>query len=244
MKEKVIYADQWEISSKHFYDNDCYKWMTEQLNGFKIVLEIGCGTGFSTLELLRSGHKVISVDKNECCIEKAKQKIRSEGFSVGDISNNDVDFIVADVVDKEFLKSIFKRDFDIVICWNVGTYEEIETKDYYQPFFLKYGLTEQQIASNWESSYAELILWTGCSIAANKEVPFHIIDRSSEGFTIDNIDYYNALGAEFKYKNMKVDQIITSTISIGGKPLKVKNEVVKENTIETFIVSIMYFNFT
>ena len=243
MNEKIIYADQWEVSSKHFYDNDCYKWMTEKLNGFKTVLEIGCGTGFSTIELLRCGHKVISIDKNECCIEKAKHKVKSEGFSIGDTSSNDVNFIVADIVDKDFFKTILKLNFDIVICWNVGTYEEIDTKNYYQPFFLEYSLTEQQINSNWESSYVELIFWTACNIAANKKVPFHIIERSSEGFTNANRNYYCALGGEFKYKNMKVDQIQTSTISIGGKPLKVKNRVIKEKTIETVIISIMYYDF-
>ena len=42
---------------------------------------------------------------------------------------------------------------------------------------------------------------------------------------------------------MKVDQIITSTVSNGGKPLKIKDARIKENIIRTFIVSIMYFDF-
>lgn len=243
MDEKIIYANQWEVSSKHFYENDCYKWMTEQVGEFKTILEIGCGTGYSTLELLRRGHKVISVDKNELCIEKAKNRIEAEGFTVGDISSNDVEFIVADIVDKEFLKTIANFNFNIVICWNVGTYEENETRNYYQPFFLEYGLTEQEVNENWESSYAELILWTACKIAANKKVPFHLIDRAAEGLNNNNSEYYCALGGEFKYKNMKVDQIITSTVSNGGKPLKIKNARIRENIIETFIISIMYFDF-
>lgn len=243
MEEKIIYANQWEVSSKHFYENDCYKWMAEQVGEFKIILEIGCGTGYGTLELLRQGHKVISVDKNEHCVEKAKNKIEAEGFTVGDIASNDVNFIVADIVDKEFLKTVANFNFDIVICWNVGTYEENETRSYYQPYFLEYGLTEQQVATNWESSYAELILWTACNIAANKKVPFHLIDRANEALNSGNCDYYYALGGEFKYKNMKVEQIITSTVSNGGKPLKIKNERIKANIIETFLVSIMYFDF-
>lgn len=111
-------------------------------------------------------------------IEKAKNRIESEEFTVGDISSNDVEFIVADVVDKEFLKTIVNFIFDIVICRNVGTYEENKTRSYYQPFFLEYGLNEQEVNENLESSYAELILWTACKIAVNKKVPFHLIDRA------------------------------------------------------------------
>ena len=243
MIEKMIYADQWEVSSKHFYENDCYKWMTDQIREHKTVLEIGCGTGYSTLELLRSGHKVISIDKNECCIEKAKHKIELEGFSIGDLSNNDVTFIVADVVDETLLKTISDYDFDIVVCWNIGTHEETTSRSYYHPFLLAYGLTAQQVNENWESSYAELILWHSCKIAAARKVPFHLVDRSMEGLNSENSDYYCGLGGEFKYKNMKVDQIITSTVSMGGRALKVHNEKIKDNIIQTFLISVMYFDF-
>ena len=242
MEEKKRYAAQWEVSSEHFYENSCYVWMAEQIEAYNVVLEIGCGTGFSTLELLKCGHKVIAIDKNEYCIEQAKNRINTAGFSVGDVSKNDVDFIVADIVDKEFIQSILKYKFDVVICWNVGTYEDNGTRQYYQPFFLEYGLTEQQIDSNWESSYAELIFWTACSIAADKKVPFHLVDRSIESLTQDNCQYYAALGGEFHYQYMKANQMMTSTISIGGKLLKVKGEVVTRREIETILISVLYWD--
>lgn len=31
---------------------------------FNIILEIGCGTGYSILALLENGHKVIAIEKN------------------------------------------------------------------------------------------------------------------------------------------------------------------------------------
>lgn len=243
MIEKIIYADQWEVSSKYFHENDCYKWMADQIGKYKTVLEIGCGTGYSTLELLRHGHKVISIDKNEYCIERAKQKIESQGFLIGDISNNDVTFIIADIVDENFSRIISDYDFDVVICWNIGTHEEGKTRNYYKPHLLKYGLTEQQVNENWESSYAELILWIACKTAANRKVPFHLIDRSMEGLNSENSDYYCGLGGEGKYKTMKVDQIITSTVSNGGRALKVHDKKIKENIVQTFLISIMYFDF-
>lgn len=242
MKEKKRYATQWEVSSEHFCENSCYVWMAEQIKTYNVVLEIGCGTGFSALELLKCGHKVIAIDKNEYCIEQAKNRINTAGFSVGDLSKNDVDFIVADIVDKEFIQSILKYKYDVVICWNVGTYEDNETREYYQPFFLEYGLTEQQIDSNWESSYAELIFWTACSIAVDKKVPFHLVDRSIEGLTQDNCQYYAALGGEFHYQYMKANQMMTSTISIGGKLLKVKGKVVTRREIVTILISVLYWD--
>jgi SAM-dependent methyltransferase len=240
MTEKKRYADQWEVSSRHFYENDCYDWMAERVEPYKTVLEIGCGTGFGTLELLKHGHKVIAVDKNECCIEQAKNRISMAGYTMGDLLHNDVEFIAADIVDKGFFQSITKSHFDIVICWNVGTYEDNGTRDYYQPFLLEYGLSEQLIDSNWESSYAELIFWTACKIAAFNKVPFHLIERSSEGLTNESSQYYAALGGEFNYQEMKVDQAITTTISSGGKLLKVKGGVVKEREIQTILISILY----
>lgn len=240
MTEKRRYADEWEIGARHFYKNDCYGWMAERIEPFKTVLEIGCGTGFGTLELLKRGHKVIAVDKNEYCIEQAKNRIIMAGFTVGGVTENDVEFMAADIVNKEFFRSTAESHFDIVICWNIGTYEDSGTRNYYQPFLLEYGLSEQQIDSNWESSYAELIFWTACKIASFKKVPFHLIDRASESLTNENSQYYTALGGEFDYQKMKIDQEITTTLSGGGKLLKAKDRVIKEREIQTILISILY----
>lgn len=40
------YADQWEISSPHFFDAGYYDWMADKVNGRTAVLEIGCGVGY------------------------------------------------------------------------------------------------------------------------------------------------------------------------------------------------------
>lgn len=64
MNEAEKYAVQWDISAQYFYEKSYYSWMSEKLNGYKIVLEIGCGTGYSTLALAEKGFKVLAVDKN------------------------------------------------------------------------------------------------------------------------------------------------------------------------------------
>lgn len=91
--------------------------MSEKLNGYEIVLEIGCGTGYSTLALAEKRFKVLAVDKNTNCIEKAKELLNSRGFK-----DNQVTFIEGDVAEDSFRKLIGNYLFDIVIWWNVGTY--------------------------------------------------------------------------------------------------------------------------
>jgi len=58
MNEIKQYAEQWNTSAQFFYEKKYYQWMCEKLIEFKTVMEIGCGTGYSTLALLNSGHKV------------------------------------------------------------------------------------------------------------------------------------------------------------------------------------------
>ena len=47
--DKIVYADEWNVSSQYFYKNEYYNWMADNITGHKKVLEIGCGTGYSTL---------------------------------------------------------------------------------------------------------------------------------------------------------------------------------------------------
>ena len=72
MNEKIKYSEQWDISAQYFYNKGYYSWMADKLTGYKNVLEVGCGTGYSTLALVEKGYRVIVVEKNPECINKAK----------------------------------------------------------------------------------------------------------------------------------------------------------------------------
>lgn len=52
MNEKIKYSEQWDISAQYFYNKGYYSWMADKLTGYKNVLEVGCGTGYSTLALV------------------------------------------------------------------------------------------------------------------------------------------------------------------------------------------------
>ena len=127
-----------------------------------------------------------------------------------------------------------------MVCWNVGTHEDSEIRNHYHPFLLEYGLDENQIMQNWESSYAEMILWKACMLASMRGVPCHIIDRSQEGLNEYNNDYYSSLGGEFNYKQMKVNNLPATSISLGGRTLISNGIPIKEKIISTILISVLY----
>jgi hypothetical protein len=55
-------------------------------------------------------------------------------------------FIKGDIVDEVFKNMLIaKFDFDVVICWNIGTCWSKETLEFYIPRILNYGLNIAQI---------------------------------------------------------------------------------------------------
>ena len=64
MNNTKNYANQWDISAQFFYEKGYYSWMAQRINKFQTVVEVGCGTGYSTLALVENGYKVIAIDKN------------------------------------------------------------------------------------------------------------------------------------------------------------------------------------
>ena len=240
MDKKIEYAEQWKVSSKYFYDKKYYNWMQKKIENFNIILEIGCGTGYSTLALLENGHKVIAIEKNIECIKKATELIRQKGYSVGKISDADVCFIEADVVTEEFYLGVLADiKFDLVICWNIGSYWDKESVQFYLSYMLEYGLNIDQIKRNVESSYGELILWNACKIATMRNVPMHIIERSDKIVTESNADYYRILGNEFGFSKLQFDNLKAVSVSNGGRVLVKNGNVNMERIVDVILVSIL-----
>lgn len=235
MNELINYATQWNVSAQYFYEKECYAWMADKLNGYGTVLEIGCGTGYSTLALAEKGHNIIAVDKNSDCINKAKSLFSKRGYN-----EEKVTFLEGDIADDIFRENLIQKyDFDVVICWNVGSYWNREMIEYYIPYMLEYGLNRQQIASNPESSYSELIIWDTCRLAKEKEVAAHIIDRGTELINEFTDQYYYALRDEFAFSNIGYDNKIADSISNGGRMLTTNGTVNVESKIDIIFISIL-----
>lgn len=61
------YIKKWIADADFFDSNGFYEWMSESVNKFELILEIGCGSGQSTRTLLQNGHKVIAIEENPIC---------------------------------------------------------------------------------------------------------------------------------------------------------------------------------
>lgn len=240
MNEIEKYAQDWEKSSNAFFEHGDYKWMARQLRGYKTVLELGCGTGQSTLSLLQQGLNVIAVDKNPSCLSLARKRVEEFQSSNSETINGTVQFIEADYSEPDFVKNILDAlDFDVVVCWNVGTYWDKNMVGKYIKPMLEYGLTENQIKCNPESSYGEYMLWKACQIAALKSCAIQIVDRSAEKVTKLHDPYYKRLKKEFLFKTIHYENHETYTLSSTGRILTVKGRKVDATRIKIYLVSIM-----
>lgn len=195
--------------------------MEEKISEKAIVLEIGCGVGYSTLTLLNNGHKVIAVDKNQFCLDMAKELVVNKSYmiseSLDDFGTSDVVFLKRDVVLEEFHSEILSiLTYDAVVCWNVGGAWNLTTLSFYSQYLLNYGLTPQQIQQNPESSYAELILWNACKLVKKKGAIVHIVERSGEILNEGNDTYYNLLKSECRFSRIEFECLKAKTVSEGG----------------------------
>lgn len=119
-----------------------------------------------------------------------------------------------------------------------GSYWDKETIQFYLPYMLEYGLKIFQIQQNLESSYAELILWNTCKIAAMKGIPVHIVDRAGEIVNETTDDYYCTLKEEFRFSSLEFDNLHADSISNGGRMLVTNGIINREKVINTILVSI------
>lgn len=147
------YVRGWLNDSQYILDKGLYEWMVSQLDyNHQRILEIGCGVGNSTLALLKSGKKLISIDENYYCIEHTRKLIGNHGFKVLTINDRldrklDGAFYKTDIKDKSLpnVKTVFE-EFDClliqsdilqdpklveyskecgiesIICWLIGTH--------------------------------------------------------------------------------------------------------------------------
>lgn len=242
--ERIKYANQWETSANHFLYNKDYDWMADCISEYNCVLEVGTGTGHSTLILAQKGHRIIAIEKNEHCILKAKELLRCNGVSYCDLNSIDADaavvFINSDICDI-YIDQLYNFNIDVVACWNIGTHWSKEMMEYYIGKMLNYGLTVDQIKENVESSYGEFIQWSAVASARDLDVPVHIVDRNLYPINEDNDVYFSSLKEEFNYESIRYMSRETSSKSIGGRPLTARNCVLEDDEVQVVLISILMF---
>ncbi len=147
--ERRQYVREWEVSSSHLAETGCYAWMADKFGGSGLLLEVGCGTGQSTLELVRRGNQVVAVEENPACLRRAKLAIEAAGYRVKALTRGlfrplgptshttlyeevrkvklpelDVVLIEGNIFDDPRLVAFLRSTgpFDGVVCWLIGTH--------------------------------------------------------------------------------------------------------------------------
>jgi SAM-dependent methyltransferase len=139
------YAKEWALTSRKHEEDGDYAWMASFVEGCDLLLEVGCGSGSATLELAKRGHRVVSVEENPHCIERAASRLREAGVPVevelrGSLSNfgnsyrddyaqiekplpPDGVLLVEGLLgyDDHLTRWLLKTcPFDAIVCWLIG----------------------------------------------------------------------------------------------------------------------------
>lgn len=125
------YATHWQENSKFFSSNGCYEWMASYLGQSSAVIEIGCGSGGSTLALAKRAQKVVVVEVNATLASAAavylnSNAIPTEVVEIGTqggplpTSNYRVSIVVSDVFDNNIGAVLSSVGADAISCWLIG----------------------------------------------------------------------------------------------------------------------------
>ncbi len=161
------YSEKWSSSSNFYLEDGTYEWAIKELENYKNILEIGCGTGQSTLTLLRTNHNVFAIDNRIECLKKCKELILSEGYARKIISLEtkiefpayDAKLLLLDVLKDFDARMLRYLDAEAIILWFPGGHS-------YQSYTKENEIIYDMI--NYVVEYAE-----------SKRIPFQIMQRFS-----------------------------------------------------------------
>lgn len=136
------------------------------------VLDVGCGTGETTLEMAERGHEAWGIDISPNAIDQAKAKARLRGLEDATV------FLVGNALEIEHLN----RTFDTVIdCGLFHVFSDPEREVYAQQLahvLKEGGLLHILCFSDWEDAS-----WGGPRRVSQAE----LIDTFREGWRVDDI---------------------------------------------------------
>lgn len=129
------YAKGWKEDSKYMSIDGHYNWMMEQLGTQKLVIEIGCGAGVSTLALAKKS-KVVCIESNANLVEISNSYLLSNNISSQIVecseladSTAQVTIVNCDFFDKSLEKYLKSVEPTAIVCWLIGAAPETVAKN-------------------------------------------------------------------------------------------------------------------
>lgn len=243
MNEDFEYANKWNNSAQHFGEQGDYEWLADQLEGFETILELGCGTGQSTLALIRKAHNVIAVDKNAHCLDLAEEKVQAfskSGTFSADQKTGEVQFVEADYTDGSFINQFLPRQsIDAIACWNVGTAGDVNVLVEYRELWEYFGYSLEDIKKNPASVYGNTMCLCACLIGKKINTPVNIVFRSPTDISSEIIEYYTNIKDNMNFSDVIISSRKTTSLSSGGRLLAINNKVLHTRTMDMFLISIL-----
>ncbi|MCR4703157.1 MAG: class I SAM-dependent methyltransferase [Saccharofermentans sp.] len=226
---KKVYADKWSRSSEFFYQRGYYQRFAKPLEERNLILEIGCGCGFSTLSLAECGHNILAVDNNTHCIDLASELIINKGFS------DRVGFLEMDVTNSQAFEELAEGyKYDAVVCWNIGTVYDKNIK-------VDDNISEEENRRIIVEEYRLKVLAYSCALAQYKEVPFQIVDRTEQKLNDSELDYYRKIGKNFGYNQIDYSYFEGESLSSDGVAL-MTNGVINDAPVVSLVFNIINLN--
>jgi len=162
------YAEQWYFTSNFYNDKEYYKSFAKWIPEHSSVLEIGCGSGFGTVEISKRCFKMHSIDENPICLEKTKFLLDSNkksfevvfrgsiledhdnisyqvNYSPISINKNQNLLIEGNIVSDGHLRKWLKGEtYDIITAWMIGFHQMIHTSDDLELYFQNNNRTPEE----------------------------------------------------------------------------------------------------
>lgn len=203
------YAQNWAVESRNYAKAGDYSWMSSLLPGKGFILEVGCGAGESTLAMVNSGRRVISVENNASLASLAYENLTSNGIDVRFCTMQEVEcidfseskervfLVVGSIFDEEIKNFNFEKNIDAIACWLIGSNPEVVAHKFKK---VPETMDGKELAL-YRFSVQERCVELGRVFLANDGF-VHLVDRSVISSWKDKDDYrkgFSELYREYKW---------------------------------------------
>lgn len=184
---KKSYSESWNIESNLFQQKGIYESLANELP-VERTLEIGCGSGWSTIALAKS-RDVLSIDNNEYLLTIAKANVEQ--------ANAKASFLLADVFD--FSDDDFRKISSFspvnIVCWFIGSHADDHDKN------LDFTMPSERRVEAYREMVQSILFYEEICTASVQCV--HFVDRIS----LDtNANFTEVIEDEEIYQNEKFNE--------------------------------------
>lgn len=179
------YIEFWSKNAKQHFDDGDYEWICDKIRQIPSekpinrLLEVGCGSGWSTLTFILRDFELVSIDANEVAIRTTKELIEANDYFPAEES---VKLLQADVVHdfKSVREELDSNPVDlIVLCNPGGSTKAILTKQ--EKKWLDWGnfSEDEYYQENLPQLHTYSMIYACCGLSSMTETPLLIVQRDT-----------------------------------------------------------------